>query len=152
MTQNVNLPQQSMLRLDTGRAKQYLYADKPKEGFFKKVGRFFGKALSALGPIGAAVTSFIPGVGPAVAMGIYGASQLAGDLTANSYAKDAAQMQAENQQLASQGVSVPGFFDQNMSTGQAVTNFIAPDQYNSGINSAVLNRELAINSNLHNNF
>jgi hypothetical protein len=138
----------SMLRIDTSRTSEYLYADKPKLSFFQKLGRGFGKAVSFLGPIGAAVTAIaVPGVGIPIAAGIYGMSQIAGDMTSNALAKDAAKMSEYNSQMANSQVSLPGLFE-GQSASEMTTDFIAPSQYGPGISQALINRQAAIGERL----
>jgi hypothetical protein len=138
----------SMLRIDTSRTSEYLYADKPKLSFFQKLGRGIGKAASFLGPIGAAVTAIaVPGFGIPLAAGIYGLSQVAGDMTNNALAKDASKMSEYNSQMANAQVSLPGLFE-GQSANEITTDFIAPSQYGPGIQQALINRQAAQGSSL----
>lgn len=138
----------SMLRIDTSRTSEYLYADKPKLSFFQKLGRGIGKAVSFLGPIGAAVTAIaVPGVGIPIAAGIYGMSKIAGDVTNNALAKDASKMSEYNAQMANSQVTLPGLFE-GQSANEMTTDFIAPSQYGPGISQALINRQAAIGERL----
>jgi hypothetical protein len=130
-----------LMRIDTSRINTYLYADQPKTSFFGKVGRFLGKALSVVGPIGAAVVSCLPG-GILPAAAIYGASNFAGGLAARATANDAAKMQAWQQENASKPVTIPGFFEQP-SVGDIQTNFIVPSNLEGNVNTTLENRGLA---------
>lgn len=129
----------SILRIDTSRTSEYLYADRPKLTFMQKLGRSVGKAMSFLGPIGAAITA--PFCLPAAA-GIYGLSRVASDATSNALSNDSAKMQQYNQQVANQPVSFPGLFE-SMSDSEITTDFIAPSQYSSGIQDTLINRDQA---------
>lgn len=131
----------SMLRIDTSRTGEYLFADKPKLSFMQKVGRTLGKAVSFLGPIGAAVTAIaVPGAGIPIAAGIYGLSQVASDATTNALSKDATKMSEYSQQASQQQVTLPGLFE-GLRDAEITTDFIAPSQYQSGIQQTLINRE-----------
>lgn len=137
-----------MLRIDTSRTGEYLYADKPKLSFMQKVGRTLGKAASFLGPIGAAVTAIaVPGAGIPIAAGIYGLSQVAGDATSAALSKDATKMEEYNKQASQQQITLPGLFE-GLRDAEITTDFIAPSQYQSGIQQTLVNREAMINSGL----
>lgn len=145
---NIKMPP-SMLRLDTSRTAEYLYADRPKLNFGQKLGRFFGKTMSFLGPIGAAVTAIaVPGFGIPLAAGLYGLSKVSSDLTGKAQVKDAQKMQEFNQEMAGKQIGLPGFFDQQASQAEIKTDFIAPSQFGNGIQSTILSRESAIGQNL----
>lgn len=147
---NMNSIPPSMLRIDTSRSTEYVY-EKPKLSFFQKLGRGIGKALSFLGPIGAAVTAVaVPGFGIPLAAGIYGASKIAGDVTANALAKDSARAQALNQDVANMQITMPGLFDE-ASAADIKTDFIAPSEFNAGITSTIVNRE-TMRSDMTNSF
>lgn len=138
----------SMLRIDTSRTSEYLYADKPKLTFWQKLGRGFGKAMSFLGPIGAAVTAIaVPGVGIPIAAGIYGLSRVASDATSNALSKDAAKMQTYNDQMAQSQITMPGLFE-SQHANEITTDFIAPSEYAQGIQQALISREAAQSSSL----
>lgn len=126
------------MRIDTSRINTYLYADQPKTSFFGKIGQFLGKALSVVGPIGAAVVSCLPG-GILPAAAIYGASNFAGGLAARSVAKDASAMQAWQQENASKPVVIPGFYEQP-SVGDIQTSFIVPSNLEGNVNTTLENR------------
>jgi hypothetical protein len=140
--------QPSLLRIDTSRAGEYLYADKPKLSFMQKLGRSVGKAASFLGPIGAAVTAVaLPGVGLPIAAGIYGASTIARDSTNVALSKDAQKMNEYNAKQSQTPVSVPGFFD-GSSSMSAASDFIAPSQYDQGISQTLIHRQNMIQQNM----
>ena len=140
----------SMLRLDTSRTAEYLYADRPKLSFGQKVGRFFGKTMSFLGPIGAAVTAIaVPGFGIPLAAGLYGLSKVSSDLTGRAQIKDAQKMQDYNQQVAGRSVELPGFFDAQVSQADIQTDFIAPSQFGPSLQNTIVSRESAIGQNLN---
>ncbi|HLD45599.1 MAG TPA: hypothetical protein VJC18_09195 [bacterium] len=137
-----------IIRLDTSRMNEYLYADKPKLNFMQKLGRGFGKALSFLGPIGAAVTAIaVPGIGLPIAAGIYGLSSAAGTLTQRAQAKDAYEMQTYQQQVSQLPVMTPGLFEQAPATG-AQTDFIVPTELKEQTELTILNRESAQNGSV----
>lgn len=143
----INIPS-SLIRLDTSRSGEYLYADRPqrKGGFL----RFLGKAFSFLGPIGAAVSAFIPGFGLPLAAALYGTSRLTGDAVYRSDAKAQARMNEYNQEQAGKQIIVPGFFEESLSASEIQTEFMAPSQFDVGIQNTIVNREVAINQNLQN--
>lgn len=146
---NIKMPP-SMLRLDTSRSAEYLYADRPKLSFGQKIGRFLGRAMSFLGPIGAAVTAIaVPGFGIPLAAGLYGLSKVSSDLTGRAQAKDAQKMQEYNQEMAGRQIGLPGFFDQQMSQADIQTDFIAPSQFGPAIQNTITNRESAIGQSLN---
>lgn len=140
----------SMLRIDSSRASQYLYADKPKLNFFQKLGRGVGKALSFLGPIGAAVTAVaVPGIGVPLAAGIYGASRVAGDVTANALNKDASEMAEYNAELAGKQFGMLGFMEPSADPGQIKTDFIAPSEFGPSIERSLDLRSSALMDQLN---
>lgn len=114
------------------------------------MGRFFGKALNFLGPIGAAVTAIaVPGLGLPIAAGIYGASRVAGHLTAKAETKDVMKM---NEWMASKknlNVILPGLFDQ-MSQAEIQTSFIAPQSMVPQATMTIVDREMAQHSSVEN--
>lgn len=127
-----------LMRIDTSRVNTYLYADQPKTSFFGKIGQFLGKALSVVGPIGAAVVSCLPG-GLIPAAAIYGASNFAGGLAARSVAKDASAMQTWQQENARKPIMIPGFYEQP-SAGDAQTSFIVPSSLEGSVSTTLENR------------
>ncbi len=132
-----------MIRLDTSRMNEYLYTEQPKLSFWQKLGRGVGKALSFLGPIGAAVTAIaVPGVGIPIAAGLYGLSNVAGSLTAKAEAKDIAQMQAYQSETAKLPVAVPGLFEQ-ASQVDIQLDFMTPKAFEAETNLTIINREIA---------
>ena len=132
-----------MLRIDVSRADRYLYPEAPKLSFGQKIGRAFGKAVSFLGPIGAAVTAVaLPGIGIPLAMGMYGASKLSGDMVNRSYSKEQIALQSQQQKMQGMQITTPGLFEQP-SGPQIDADFIAPPQFQTGIQSAIINREQA---------
>lgn len=146
---NVNFSP-SMLRLDTSRAGEYLYADRPKLSFGQKLGRFFGKAMGFLGPIGAAVTAIaVPGFGLPLAAGLYGLSKVSSDLTQNALAKDQQRMGEYNQEQAQKQIYIPGFGMGQMDSADIQTDFIAPSQFSAPIQDTLLNREAGVYNNIH---
>jgi hypothetical protein len=137
-----------IIRLDTSRMNEYLYADKPKLNFWQKIGRGVGKALSFLGPIGAAVTAIaVPGVGLPIAAGIYGLSNVAGQLTSKAVAKDSAEMQAYQGQISKLPITTPGLFEQASQT-DIQTNFMLPKQFEMPTAVTLVNREMAQNGSV----
>lgn len=103
-----------LIRLDTSRLQEYLKPEyyKPKLTFWQKVGRFFGKAFSFVGNVGAAVVGVaVPGVGLPIAAGLYGLSNAAGKLTASAEAKDAANWSEAYKRVSKNQVIIPGIFD-----------------------------------------
>jgi hypothetical protein len=131
-----------MIRIDTSRANEYLYADKPKLSFWQKLGRGAGKIFSFLGPIGAAVIgTVLPGVGLPIAMGTYGLSKLAGDLTNQALGNDQAKMSAYNAEVSNLQVSMPGLFEQ-ASSADITADFMTPQEYSSSIISTIADREV----------
>ena len=135
-----NSIQPSMLRIDTSRSSEYLY-EKPKLSFMQKLGRGFGKAMSFLGPIGAAVTAVaVPGFGIPLAASIYGASRIASDATSNALAKDQARETAANQEFANMQIGMPGLFD-GASQAEMQTDFIAPSDFNNRLSQTLVSRE-----------
>lgn len=141
-----------IIRLDTSRMNEYLKLEyyQPKLNFGQKLGRFFGKALSFLGPIGAAVTAVaVPGVGIPIAAGIYGLSSAAGKLTAYAESKDASATNALQQQLSRLPVSTPGLFEQ-ASQAQIQSDFITPQEMIPQASITIVNRETAQNAAVEN--
>lgn len=139
-----------MIRIDSSRMNEYLYVDKPKLNFFQKLGRTIGKGIAFLGPIGAAVTAIaVPGFGLPLAAGLYGASQIAGTLTATAEAKDAATMQAYQQELAKLQVVTPGLFEPD-SASDIDTDFIIPQELNQQTTITILDRQMSQNSAVEN--
>lgn len=133
----------SMIRLDNSRENFYLYADKPKLGFFQKVGRFFGKLGTAVLPIaGAVVSAAVPGFGIPLGLGLFGAGQFSRDATASSLAKDQAQINSYNQEIGRKTVSLPGLFEQ-ASYADVQLDFITPPEFNSSLIPTISNRELS---------
>lgn len=127
---------------------EYLKPDVPKLSFGQKVGRFFGKALSFLGPIGAAVTAVaLPGIGIPIAAGLYGLSNVAGKLTATAESNDAARADASYKELSKMPVSVPGLFEQ-ASQVDIQSDFMIPKEMNNQATITIVNRELAQNQNI----
>lgn len=139
----------AMMRLDTSRADAYLYPEKPKVSFFKKVGQTFGKAVSFLAPIAGAVTAVaLPGVGLPLAAGMFGLGNLSSKMVQSSQAKQQRSIQEQQDAMANTQVSLPGFFD-SKSMNQA-TNFIAPESQWPKIEEAILNRDALRGSSLQN--
>jgi hypothetical protein len=133
----------SMIRLDNSRETAYLYADKPKLNIFQKAGRFLGKLGTAVLPIaGAVVSAAVPGFGIPLGLGLFGAGQFAGDVTANALAKDQAQIDAYNQDVGRKTVSLPGLFEQ-ASYADYQVDFITPPEFNSSLIPTISNRELS---------
>lgn len=132
-----------MLRIDNSRINEYLYTDRPKTSFWKKLGQGFGKVFSFMAPIGAAVTAaVVPGFGIPLAAGIYGLGKLSNDLTANSYAKQNAEMDAYNQQVSQMQVTLPGLFEQASEVDYQL-DFIAKPELNSNLIPTLGNREVS---------
>ncbi len=127
---------------------EYLKPEVKNLSFGQKVGRFFGKALSILGPIGAAVTAVaVPGIGIPIAAGLYGLSNVAGKMTQTAEANDAAAAQASYKQQTSMPVSVPGLFEQ-ASQAQINTDFMIPSHMNNQASITITNREMAQTQNV----
>ncbi|OVE81488.1 hypothetical protein BVY03_03635 [bacterium K02(2017)] len=146
----LNRVSSGMIRIDSSRNSEYLYAEKPKVGFFKKVGRFLGKALGFLGPIGAAVTAIaVPGIGLPIAAGIYGASNVAKHLTDKSIAKDAIKMQDWQASKQNLNVVLPGLFEQS-TNAEIKTNFMIPKNMMPQATMTIVDRELAQHQSVEN--
>ncbi len=130
-----------MIRADTSR-QSYWLSRAPELNFWQKLGRGVGKAVSFLGPIGAAITAVaVPGFGTAAALGIYGASKLASKATGNALEKDAANVKEANAEIAKQPIGLPGFFDTAQTQASLDTNFIVPSELVSPIQNHVMQRE-----------
>jgi len=124
------------MRIDLSRVGEYTGAEKPKISFGKKVGQFLGKALGVLGPIGAGVMA-LTGVGTLPAAALYGVSNFAGNMAANSVNKDLASVDQQ------QGpISVPGLFEQPNNVSSQ-PNFIVPSSLERPVNTVLENSELA---------
>lgn len=138
----------TLIRLDMSRNNEYLKADyyKPKLSFMQKLGRTVGKAVSFLGPIAAAVTSFIA---PPVGAGLYGLSSLANNLTARAQAKDQANISAEFSKVSQMPVAMPGFFEQGTEADMK-TSFITPESMVQPTINAVMSREYSSQSAIEN--
>lgn len=131
-----------MIRLGTDRMSEYLYADKPKLSFWQKLGRGAGKAMSFLGPIGAAVTAIaVPGAGLPIAAGLYGLSNVSAKATSDALSKDAAKMQAYESANAQKPIYTPGLFD-GMSASGLKTDFIVPETMQSQALTTISDRSL----------
>lgn len=134
-----------MLRMDVSRLQEYLNPEyyKPKLSFWQKVGRVFGKAFSFLGKIGASVVAAaVPGIGIPIAAGLYGLSNVAGKLTANAEAKDAANWSAEYKRVSQNPVIIPGIFDL-ASTVPIESKFQTPQKYVPQASHTIFSREQA---------
>ena len=132
-----------MIRIDSSRAGEYLYTEKPRLHFFQKAGRFLGKAVSFLAYPAAAITALaVPGFGLPLAAGLYGLGQVSGTLTAAAQAKDAATMQAYDQMNAQKMIATPGLFD-GMSNADIQTDFITPTEMTQQTTVTVIDRTSA---------
>ncbi|MBF0106317.1 MAG: hypothetical protein HQM16_13445 [Deltaproteobacteria bacterium] len=146
----INPASTGILRIDSSRNAEYLYADRPKVGLFKSVGRFFGKAVNFLGRIAAPVVAIaVPGLGLPLAAGIYGASSLGGHLAYKSEANDAAKMQEWMASKQNLNVVLPGLFEQ-ATTADIKTDFITPQPLMPQATMTIVDRELAQHSSVEN--
>lgn len=136
-----------MVRIDATRNVEYLKPPKPKFS----LGRFLGKAISFLGPIGAAVTAVAGGpVGLPIAAGIMGATRIAGKLTYDSEMKAYGQKMADHQQMSQLPVVLPGLFEQ-ASAVDVKTEFMIPQTMLPTAQVSMVQRELG-NVNAVQNF
>lgn len=140
---------QPKLRVDYGRADQYVRPEVPKLSFGQKLGRFFAKGVSVLGPIGAAVTAVaLPGIGLPIAAGLFGASRFAQDSLYRAQIRDQVRMQSV---APPQQVSMPGLFEvAPLNAGAAATDFIAPSSLEPTISDVVINRNAAHQAEIQN--
>lgn len=140
MSQIAGMPPANM-RLDMSRADKYLYPEAPKLGFFQKLGRTLGKAVSFLAPIAGAVAAVaLPGIGLPIAAGCYGLGKVSGDMVRGSYAKEQGKIAEQQQMMGSIRPSTPGLFEQD-DVGSATTNFMAPSEFAPQINQTIINRD-----------
>ena len=135
-----------MVRVDV--RENYLQADKPHLNFWQKVGRGFTKALSIGGQIGAGVLA-VTGVGLPFAAGLYGISNVAGQIDAHTSANDAARMNDYYKQNASKPVATPGLFEQD-SVGGQLSDFMVPQSMNNQASLTIQNREASLAANVQN--
>ena len=138
--------QPSILRLDTSRMSEYLYSDRPTLSPWQKFSRTMGKIGTVALPVGAAVMAFI---NPIAAAAMYGTSIVAKDATNVALSKDAAAMQAYNAEVAQKPVSIPGFAEAQ-SPSEVTTDFIAPSEFQTGINRTVNDSQEATQDSLQN--
>ena len=139
---SINPSSTGMIRIDSSRNAEYLYAERPKLNFFQKVGRFMGKAMKFLGPIGAAVTAVaLPGVGLPIAAGLYGLSNVAGHLTDKAESKDAMKMNEWMADKGKQQIMLPGLFEQS-TQADIQTSFITPQEMQPQVTMTIVDREM----------
>lgn len=141
-----------ILKIDTERTNEYMKKKYylPKLSFLQKVGRFMGKALSFIGPIGAAVMSVaLPGIGLPLAAATYGLSNMAGKLTAKAEYGDQIQAAVLSDQQSKLPVILPGLFEQ-ASQVDIMTNFITPSSLTGPATNTIINRLETENSKTQN--
>ena len=129
------------MRIDVSRVDAYTGIEPPKLSFGQKLGRFCGKALGVLGPIGAAVMS-VTGVGLLPAAALYGTSSFAGNLAARAESKDAAAMQAAQNEQARMPITMPGLFEQPNTVANQ-PDFVIPSSFERPVDTALKNGETA---------
>jgi hypothetical protein len=149
MSQISGMPPANM-RLDMSRSDKYLYPEAPKLGFFQKLGRTLGKAVSFLAPIvGSVAAVALPGIGLPIAAGCYGLGKLSGDMVRGSYAKQQNAVYEQQQMMANTRATTPGLFEQD-DAGAGVTNFMAPSEFAPQINQTIIDRDASRGGALEN--
>lgn len=127
------------IRIDYSRNDQYIYPEPYKLSFGQKVGRFFGRAMNVLGPIGAAVSAIaLPGIGIPIAAGLYGLTRASQMGLASSYAKQQAAIASTPMP---NNIQMPGFFVPSGDAGEHATEFIAPRSLEPNIGDTIILRE-----------